>query len=235
MIYDYKKHKWLGGLVFLLILGFACKDKPDPKAYDFASMPFYCDYRVTGDEESNTVTVLMQFRAGSPDGPGMLLDTPASVSLDGYPLEPDSTRMHGVYYEQRWLAHEFNGGHQIKYVTPEGDSLVEKFSFPVFGLAQPLPEKWSVTDTEIEITGLPADDSLHILLLDTAYLSRGIDRFIRLEDSKIKLSAAELGRLRKGPIIFHIYRDRERELKQANEAGGRLATSFMLSRRFILE
>ena len=222
-------------MVFLLILGFACKDKPDPKAFDFASMPFYFDYRVTGDEESNTVTVLMQFRAGSPDGPGMLLDTPASVSLDGYLLEPDSTRMHGVYYEQRWLAHEFNGLHQIKYATPEGDTLVERFNFPVFGFAQPLAEKWSVADTEIEITGLPADDSLHILLLDTAYLSRGIDRFIRLEDSKIKLSADELGRLRKGPIIFHIYRDRERPLKQVDEAGGRLATSYMLSRRFILE
>lgn len=221
--------------MILLILGFACKDKPDPKAFDFASMPFYCDYRVTGDDESNTVTVLMQFRAGSPDGPGMLLDTPASVALDGYPLKPDSTRMHGVYYEQRWLAHEFNGGHQIKYATKAGDTLVEKFSFPVFGLAQPFPEKWTVTDTEIEITGLSADDSLHILLLDTAYLSRGIDRFIRLEDNKIKLSAAELARLKKGPVIFQIYRDRERDLKQGGEAGGRLATSFMLSRRFILE
>lgn len=222
-------------LLFLLLAGWACKDQPRYRPDDYAAMPLYCDYRIAGDDESGHITVLMQFRAGGPDGPGMLLEKPAGVHFDGYELEADSSRNHGVYYEQRWLAPEFNGNHEIHYLSKEGDTLVEKFHYPVFGFREPFPEKIAVADLEIELTGLAGDDSLHILLMDTSYKSNGIDRYIRLENNKIKLTADELATLRKGPVVFDIYRDEERQLSGKNEGSGRLALSFALRRRFMLE
>ena len=112
---------------------------------------------------------------------------------------------------------------------------MEKFHYPVFGFREPFPEKIAVADLEIELTGLAGDDSLHILLMDTSYKSNGIDRYIRLENNKIKLTADELATLRKGPVVFDIYRDEERQLSGKNEGSGRLALSFALRRRFMLE
>ena len=218
-----------------LLAGWSCKDQPRHRSDDYAAMPLYCDYRISGDDESGHVTVLMQFRAGGPDGPGMLLEKPAAVLFDGYELTPDSSRNHGVYYEQRWLASEFNGHHEVAFITGGGDTLRETFRYPVFGFAQPVPPKMAVADLEIELTGLPANDSLHILLLDTSYRNAGIDRYIRLQNNKILLSTDDFSRLEKGPVLFDIYRDEERELGETYEAGGRLALSYALHSRFLLE
>lgn len=221
-------------VIFILAAG-ACTDQPESLNPEIQHSQFFRDYRITGDDESGHITVLVQFREGGPDGPGILLDTTGAVIFDGYRLDADSSRNHGTYYEQRWLASEFDGTHELRFVRGTGDTLVEQFDYPVFGFAQPFPEKVPVADLEIELTGLSGNDSLHILLLDTAYKSRGIDRYITLKNNTIILTAEDLGRLRKGPIVMDIYRDVEQALTDGEETSGRLAISFALRRRFVLE
>lgn len=214
----------------LMVAG--CHNDASTKPKDLSGLPLYCDYRVTGDEESGKVTVLMQFRAGGPDGPGVLLTPPGSVHLDGYQMLPDSSRMFGVYYEQRWFLNEFAGPHQLSYVTAENDSLVEKFNYPIFNLLDTIPSVWRGDSLRIRIEGLKDDDSLHLLMLDTAFLSSGVDKCIALKNSELTIGSAEFSRLRTGPIILELYRDMERDLHQAE---GRIACSYVVRRRFILQ
>lgn len=222
-------------LLLSFLAGWGCSDSPGPHAGDKKGSQLYCDYRVSGDDESGHVTVLMQFRAGGADGPGVLLEEPAAVYLDSYTLDADSSRNHGVYYEQRWLAHEFDGRHVIRYIDLAGDTLVEQFHFPVFGFRDSFPARIPVADLEIELTGLEGEDTLHILMMDTSYKSRGVDRYIQLINNKIRIPAEDISRLRKGPVLLDIYRDVDRQLGSEPAGGGRLFLSWALRRRFVLE
>ena len=219
----------------LLPLAWACNNEKRAETPDYADMSLFCDYRVTGSEESGQVTVLMQFRAGGADGPGLLLDTPAAVSLDGYLVQPDSSRMFGVYYEQRWLAHEFQGPHQVRYLTEAGDTLVEKFNYPQFRLVDSFPTRWKGDSLTLRINGLQDGDSLHLLMLDTAYASQGVDQYIVLTNSQLRIPASDFAGLKKGPVIFELYRETERDLRNGPELGGRLSTSYVIRRQFLLE
>lgn len=216
-----------------LLLATSCHDnKRRSSPEDLTDLPLYCDYRITGDEESRQVTALMQFRAGGPDGPGVYLGPERTVRLDGYEVQADSTRMFGVYYEQRWRLDEFHSPHQVLFVSPEGDSLQEKFNFPIFSLADSVPASWNGDTLRLRIDGLTDGDTLHLLMLDTAFASSGVDKYIELKNNELIISPDDFALLRSGPVLLEIYRETERELRQSN---GRLATSFVLRRKFELQ
>lgn len=59
----------------------------------------YADYKVFGEEENETVTVLLQFRAGGADGKTIVIKNPGKVTIDGTPLQADSAGVSGAYYE----------------------------------------------------------------------------------------------------------------------------------------
>src|SRR5688500_17664824 len=60
---------------------------------------FWFDYRISGEEELEAVTCMVQFRDGSPRGEAVPLPAPGQVTLDGQPLPGDSAGFTGFYYE----------------------------------------------------------------------------------------------------------------------------------------
>ncbi len=84
--------RWLNNIfsinaILLLMLFFtACEEKPAALPGDYSDMPLYADFRISGDEEGGKITVLLQFRAGAVDGPGVALEAPAAIYFDGQEL-----------------------------------------------------------------------------------------------------------------------------------------------------
>ncbi|MBN8879423.1 MAG: hypothetical protein J0I32_17880 [Sphingobacteriales bacterium] len=196
----------------------------------------YMDYQVTGEEERGEITVRLVFRYGGPEGRGMLLDTSASVSFDGQQLAADSSKMGGVYYEARYLAQGFEGLHQIEYKDGVGKVYVDTFSFPFFSLRSAgLPATVSRTKgLELEIDGLKEKDELHVMLTDTSFYGRGIDRLDTLKEGKMVFTQQDLDKLKNGPVHLEFYREKELGLNQTSRQGGRLYLSYNLSREFVL-
>ena len=144
--------------------------------------------------------------------------------------------MGGVYYEARYLAQGFEGLHQIEYKDGVGKVYVDTFSFPFFSLRSAgLPATVSRTKgLELEIDGLKEKDELHVMLTDTSFYGRGIDRLDTLKEGKMVFTQQDLDKLKNGPVHLEFYREKELGLNQTSRQGGRLYLSYNLSREFVL-
>src|SRR3712207_5845550 len=89
------------GFVFLMLLiVFAgCTNAEIGSSKDVASDGVYADYKIWAEEGKETVTVLLQYRMGGPDGTTLVLEPPGGVAFDGAPLKVDSAGITGAYYE----------------------------------------------------------------------------------------------------------------------------------------
>lgn len=219
-------------MVLLASCNAAVQQEEKYKAEDM----LYMDYQATGEEGRDEVTVRLQFRYGGPEGKSMLLDSAASVSFDGQQLKADSSKMGGTYYEVRYLAQGFEGLHQIEYKDGAGKVYVDTFSFPFFSLKAELPATISRTkELELALNGLKENDILHVMLTDTSFYGRGIDRIDTVKGGKLLFTQQEFSQLKNGPVHLEFYREEERGLDQTGRQGGRLYLSYNLSREFVLE
>lgn len=195
----------------------------------------YMDYQATGDEEGGEVTVRLQFRYGGPEGDALLLDTPASVRFDGQLLLPDSSRMGGAYYEISYLAAEFKGKHEIIFKDEAARTYTDTFHFPFFSLSTRFPAAVSRgKDLELNVAGFDKKDVLHVMLTDTSFYGRGLDRIDTVSEGKLLFTPRDFSVLRNGPIHLEFYREEQRELQKTGRQGGRLYLSYSLSREFVL-
>lgn len=202
---------------------------------DAKAQMIYMDYQATGDEEGGEVTVRLQFRHGGPEGDPVLLEEPASVRFDGQVLLPDSAKMGGAYYEISYLAKEFEGLHEIIFKDGLGGTYTDTFHFPFFSLATTMPRSVSrANDLELQVSGVGEKGVLHVMLTDTSFYGRGLDRIDTILDGRMLFTQRDFSTLRNGPIHLELYREEERRLQKTGRQGGRLYLSYSLSREFEL-
>jgi uncharacterized protein YceK len=195
----------------------------------------YMDYQATGDEEGGEITVRLQFRYGGPEGDALLLDTPASVHFDGQLLLPDSSKMGGAFYEVSYLAKEFGGLHEILFKDGSARTYTDTFRFPFFSLSTRVPGSLSrAKDLELEVKGVGEKEVLHVMLTDTSFYGRGLDRVDTVMDGKLLFTRQDFSVLKSGPVHLEFYREEERRLQKTGRQGGRLYLSYSLSREFML-
>src|SRR5436190_13595974 len=89
----------------------------------------YATYIVSGQEESEFVTTVVQLHSGRPDGPGILLKDPSKILLDDKPMPADSARESGVFYELQTPIEEFVGKHIICFIDENEKQYKEEFIF----------------------------------------------------------------------------------------------------------
>ena len=194
----------------------------------------YLDYRIWGDENDGEVTVLLQFLDGGIYGKTISLAPPAEVLLDGKPLGADSSRMTGAFYETRSTIDSFLGQHEIKFRDIDGREYLESFQFEKVSLASELPERIGRGDIVIALDGLEEVDIVRVLMTDTAFNSRGVNRMDTLRNGKMLISRQDLANLVNGPVHLELIWELEKELKEAPGAGGKISISYGLSREFAL-
>ncbi len=224
-----------GVLAFFIIIGFvACKSEDKDVNQNDNPQSIFLDYQVTGNEEEDSVTVLLHFRNSDIEGEAFRLDKPSEVRLDGESLAYDSSKMTGFYYEVRKSLGSFAGKHNIVFTDTKGDSYREDFSFQAFSLVNP-PAELNFNDSLVlQFSGLEKEDYLLVLMTDTSFPGRGINRVETIRNGKLVIAPGELKQLAPGPVQIMFTREFERPLENGTKSGGRLAITYRLGREFIL-
>ena len=203
------------------------KKKVDPEAIFF-------DYRVWGDEENNDVTVRLQYFMGDETGKTISWGRSGKVVFDGEILQADSSRMNGFYYEAIIPWENFVGKHYIVFTDPNEKQYKEEFDFALISLKTEIPAVASRKELAIAINGLDSGETVRLLLIDTSFYGRGIDRIDTVRNDSIIITPRDMENLRNGPVYLEIYKEEERPLKEPGKGGGRLSVSYGLKRVFEL-
>ena len=221
---------------FLLFLFTSCGNKADiGKVTDVKPEAIYYDYKIWGEEGKDDVTVMLQFRFGSKDGPALILDEPSKVTLDGVKLQGDSVSITGAFYELVKPLNEFRGEHTIIFTDSRKGEHKEEFNFLPFSLITELPEEIENRPFTIQLKDFPQQPTgIRLVMIDTSYQTMDVNEEIVIKEGQIPITANHLSALSAGPVTLEIYREEETPLKNASKKGGRLLMTYGLRRQFTL-
>lgn len=195
----------------------------------------YFHYRIWGDEESGIVTVKLQYLAGGRNGQAIELEKPARVELDGKTLEAGASKFEGSYYELICDVNGFAGNHTIVFSDKDGNKYKEDFEFPVIHLVSELAATIKRDSIILEFDGILPGDVISVLLTDTSFYGRGMERTDTVKNGRIMITKDELKWLKSGPVYLEVIREEMRRLEQTMLKGGIISISYGLKREFILE
>lgn len=213
----------------------ACNNAEIGNSRDVNPDAVYMDYRVSGYDDEEEVTVVLQFKYAGPFGTTLVLEPPSQILFDGEELTVDSSRFSGAYYELRLPVESFGGTHHISYTDLMGKKYEESFEFPLFSTTDSLPKTVQPVDFEFQVAGLSENDTLHLVLTDTAWASRGIDTFLRVGDGHLAIPGSQLAALSRGPVHLEMVCNKELSLQQTTREGGKLQLTYTLRHKFDLK
>jgi hypothetical protein len=223
-------------LLLAALLTVSCNSGSPQRADDTAGDFLYLDYQATGEDGVKEAIVRIQFHLAGPEGPALLLDTPATVLFDGLPMTEGKSKMNGGYYEAAFLLDETDNEHFISYRDLSGHIYNDTFHFPYFRLEKELPETINRSKgLHISFSQLDSGTAIHSMLTDTSFYGNGIDRIDSLVDEQLHFSDKQLLTLKNGPIHLEFFREEEHYLQRNGRLHGRLYLSYNVSREFELE
>ena len=193
----------------------------------------YFDYSITAEEGNENVTCVFQYKYGGEDGKAVNIE-PCKVELDGEPLETDSAKLSGFFYEVQKPLESFAGKHIIIFKTPDKQYRNE-FNFSPFTFAKELPEKVKRKPFTIQLKNFPASEkAVSFLMLDTAFESSGFNDLVPVLNVRIHFDEHILNRVRSGPVVLEFYLEQEIPLRQKTPVGGKISITYGLKKGFEL-
>jgi hypothetical protein len=230
-------HTAVKGLIVLFISLTAFVGCGNKKTHNRVVDPemIYFDYRITGQEGYDKLTVFIQFRYEDPNGETILLEDPSKVELDGEVFPVDSSVRTGFYYELYKPIDSFAGKHKIRFTGFDKEQKEEEFEFEPLRLLSVIPDTLHRSDLVLELEGAGAEDSVRVLLTDTAFYSNGINRVDSVKNGRLVLTKYDLQSLANGPVQLELILEKENPLKSAFEGMGRLLVTYSVRREFILK
>ncbi len=222
---------FLGASIIMVFA--ACIDSVGPSK-KHGPEDVYFDYKISGEEGNDSVTVLLQFRLGSDHGPTVSIDPPGSVMLDGKIIEPDNSTITGPLYEVTREIKKFTGNHIIVVTGRNSKKYSQEFTFKPFTLLTKLPASVSRKSLELSFNGLNSEDYVRILLTDTSFTGDGINRLDTVINNRTWLTRGDLSVLENGPIQVELIREDEREIENRGY-GGIISILYTLRREFFLK
>ncbi|MGZ8559231.1 MAG: hypothetical protein ACXWWC_12895 [Chitinophagaceae bacterium] len=195
----------------------------------------YFDYQVWGDEGSKEVTIKLQYRYRNAEGITILPEHTGKVEFDGQVLEADTSKMNGFYYEALLPLENFGGEHSIVFTDLGNKQYREEFNFPIIYLKKEIASIISRKNLVLELAGLDSNEIVRVLLTDTSFYSRDIDKTDTVRNEKITITEMDLANLKNGPVHIEIFKEEERPLKETTKAGGWLSLSYSIKRVFELK
>ncbi len=200
----------------------------------------YFDYKLSGEEGDENLTVKLQYRVEGEDGDAIFIDQPGMVMLDGEEIPANSTKMNGAFYEIHKPIASFIGPHAIVYTDINKKEYREEFDFKIFTLSAPFAgviskNELSTNPLVIRFEGLGSKDYLRVLFTDTSFANDEINRVDTVQDGRLVFTQADLERLSPGPVQLELIRETERRVKNGTGQGGRLLITYSLKREFFLK
>jgi len=194
----------------------------------------YFDYTISAEEGNENVTCVFQFKKGGDEGKAINIE-PSKIELDGEPIETDSAKLSGFFYEVQKPLKSFMGKHTIVFKTADNRQYKNDFEFPAFSFSEELPGKLRRNPFAIHLKNFPPNvKAVRLLLLDTAFESPGFNDLVPVVHEQINIDQYVLSTVRKGPVVLELYLELEHPLKQHTTAGGKISITFGLKKEFDL-
>ena len=221
-------------ILALPVFFIGCRSNEIGNSNDVDPDSIWFDYKVSGEEGNDNITVLLQYRFGGSNGTTLLLVEPSMVKVDGVQVKGDSSRMTGAFYEFSKPLSEFVGTHEIIFTDNNKKEYKETFHFQPMSLVTELPDTIRRRDVSFVLQGLEKEDYVRVLLTDTSFTSVGINRLDSARDGKILISKSDLEKLVNGPIHLELIKENEQKVEATTKEGGRISIFYGLRRSFIL-
>jgi len=206
--------------------GSASREKAEPEE-------IYFDYRITGEEGNDSVSVMLKFREFDEHGPAVSVET-GSVLLDGKAVSADSTPMTGPFYLVIKPLQEFTGKHTITVTLPGKKKFNEEFYFRPFSIRSGISDTMGRDKIVLDLEGLDKKDYVRVLMMDTSFTGDGINRLDTVWNNKLMLSKYSLSYLESGPIHLELIRETEKLVENHTGAGGTITVLYTIRREFWL-
>jgi len=214
---------------------FSCNSNEIGDLKDVDPDAVYFDYKVSGEEGNDEVTVMLQYRFGGSNGTTLVLEDPSKVELDGVRIATDSSKMTGAFYERQVPVADFTGKHVIVFTGMNKKQYREEFDFQPLSFATILPDTIQRDDLSFEVKGLEAVDYVRVLLTDTFYASKGINRVDTVRNGRILLSGKDLETVVNGPVQLELMKENDRPVRNGTAEGGNLSLSYTIRKAFVLK
>jgi hypothetical protein len=221
--------KYLPGLLTLMVFFFvSCKSR-DKNALPGGS-ELFLDYKIIAEEGNDNLLVMAQFKEGGEEGDALLLETPATILLDGAMMEKDSAKIGGIYYEMYKPVDSFGGKHHFNFTNGDNKTVETEFNFQTFLLLASLPDTIFRRQMQLGFSGLEEGAMVRIVLTDTSFESEGVNELRKVRGGKMEIDSATLSNLQNGPVQLTLTREYEQPIKTR----GRLLILYSLRREFFL-
>ena len=129
----------------------------------------------------------------------------------------------------------FIGRHSIVFTDHSKKKYKEEFDFSPISLKTEIPQVVNRKEIIVTLNGLDSGETVRLLLNDTSFFSRGIDRTDTVRNDSIIITPRDMENLRNGPVYLEIYKEEEWPLKEPGKDGGRFNLSYGLKRVFELK
>lgn len=214
----------------------ACGDTTEiGRAQDVEAEAVFIDYKVSADETAGLATFNATYRFGGPNGTTLLLESPASVLLDGDSLAADSSGMGGVFYEHSEAIEDFAGKHSVAFVNGEGKRREESFEFRPVQLLPPGEGPLPRGALRFRLNGVTADSSLvRVTLTDTSDGDTWINEDFTVRSGSFEIGEELVRRLKPGPLFMQVQWEQQLPLKQPTREGGRMRLIYALQKELEL-
>jgi hypothetical protein len=224
-------------LVLILTISLAaCTNNAEiGSAKDVNPESIYYDYRLWAEEGKDDATLMLQYRFGGENGTTLVLEEPCKVTVDGVPLQADSAKLAGAFYEMIRPLKEFTGKHTIVFTDANNKEHREEVNFQPFTLAAEFPEKLKKEPFTIKLNNFPSTPTnIRLVMTDTAFGSKDVNEEMLIEKGEIAVGMGKLNALEKGPVTLEIYLEDEKPLKNSSKEGGRMLVTYSVKRQFEL-
>lgn len=211
-----------------------CNNNKSEENKEINPETIYFDYKITGEEGDDNLTVMLQYKNGGVDGDAVAIEEQGKVLLDGELLFADSAGMTGTFYEVYKPIATFTGKHSIDFLAGNQKNYTEKFDFQPFSFLAPIPDKFLRSNLVFDFKGLKDGEIVRVLLTDTSFASNGINRLDTVKNKQIIVTGKELENLVNGPVQLEFIKEFERPIKSGITTRGRLAISYSIKREFLL-
>lgn len=219
----------------LLFFGIAltgCRERPD-----YREEELFHDYQITGEEGADQVSILVQFRERNSYGPTVELIEGSGIELDGIPLELNKETRSGPVYVASRSVNEFDGSHQLVFTDSRGKKWKQELVFSMFNLVDSNLFKRPVDSAgfEIVINAVWPVKRLRVLMTDTSYAGKEVDKKQVLTQNKLTITRADLTGLKPGPVQLELVSEYQRIMEGKARLRGALNVAYTVRREFLWE
>lgn len=221
-------------LSLVLLLAGCNTGEEAPAKRGISAENLFLEYQVWGDEERGHVNVLLQLRQRNSKGKTLRMDPPGFIKLDDEALQPDSSRMTGIFYESQKPLETFAGRHTITIGDGNKELVSEQFDYTPFTLATPLKGRVGRDALVLKLTGLKADDQVRVTLVDTVFRTQDINEVMPVVNGRLQITRQQLEDVKTGPVTLLLFKEEDRYLDNPTLRGGKMAVTYGLMREFEL-